>query len=384
VTDAFMEAARSGGRHPLLDPHDGRLCGWEDAGSLLDLIAAEAWKTGDPGLLFLDHIERDNPTPALGRIEATNPCGEAPLLPYEACWLGGVNLAAHLDPTSGEISWPALRDTCRVAARLMDDAIEMSRFPLPEIDEATRRTRKLGIGVMGFADLLIRLGIRYGSELSEQLARRLMREIKGYLDESSQVLASERGVFPAFSQSVFAASGVERRNATVTANAPNSTIAAIAGCSSGVEPLFSICFEKRLANGDRLLQTCPDFERAAALRGFASDQLFAEIAAGGSIQDARAIPLDVKEVFVTAHDLAVDDHIRIQAAFQESSDLAVAKTVNLPRGATPQDVRRAFEMAHHAGCKGVTCFRDGCRESSFLETSSRGALACSGPECAIC
>jgi ribonucleoside-diphosphate reductase alpha chain len=379
VTDDFMELARSGGRYRVIDPQTGRPCGSEDAGALLDLIAAEAWKTGDPGLLFLDQIERDNPTPSLGRIDATNPCGEAPLLPYEACWLGGVNVAAHLDPATGEVSWSSLRDTCHVAARIMDNAIEVSRYPLPEIREATRRTRKIGIGVMGFADLLIRLGLRYGSPESESLARRLMREIRRHLDEASQALASERGLFPAYPESVFAETGVPRRNATVTANAPNSTIAAIAGCSSGVEPLFSICFEKLLANGDRLRQASPDFERVAAERGFASDALFAAIRAGASIQDARPIPDDVKEVFVTAHDLSVEDHIVIQSAFQESTDLAVAKTVNLPNSATPQQVRRAYELAHRARCKGVTVFRDGCRESSFLE-----ARACAGPECATC
>jgi ribonucleoside-diphosphate reductase alpha chain len=232
---------------------------------------------------------------------------------------------------------------------------------------------------MGFADLLIRLGLRYGSPESESLARRLMREIRRHLDEASQALASERGLFPAYPESVFAETGVPRRNATVTANAPNSTIAAIAGCSSGVEPLFSICFEKLLANGDRLRQASPDFERVAAERGFASDALFAAIRAGASIQDARQIPDDVKEVFVTAHDLSVEDHIVIQSAFQESTDLAVAKTVNLPNSATPQQVRRAYELAHRARCKGVTVFRDGCRESSFLE-----ARACAGPECATC
>lgn len=384
VSDELMDLASSGGSFPLVDPHTGDNCGEIDASELLDLIAAEAWKTGDPGLLFLDQIERDNPTPSLGAIEATNPCGEAPLLPYEACWLGGVNVANHLDPTSGEISWAALRDTCHVALRIMDDALEMSRYPLPEIREATRRTRKIGIGVMGFADLLIRLGLRYGSAQSESLAQQLMSTIKGHLDEASEALAAERGAFPAYAESAFAGTGAPRRNATVTANAPNSTIAAIAGCSSGVEPLFSISFEKLLANGDRLAEVSPDFERIASERGFDSEELRAEIRSGSSIQGSKRVPDDVKEIFVTAHDVSVEDHIRLQSAFQETTDLAVAKTVNLPHAATPQDVRHAYELAHRTGCKGVTCYRDGCRERPFLEASSRDTAGCEGPECPTC
>jgi ribonucleoside-diphosphate reductase alpha chain len=370
VTDKFMELCRRGGLFPLTDPRTGKVVASVDARELFDIIAQEAWKTGDPGLLFLDRIERDNPTPSLGRIEATNPCGEAPLLPYEACWLGGINVAAHLDPATGELSWSSLRETCLLAARMMDNAIEVSRYPLPEIREATRRTRKIGIGVMGFADLLVHIGIRYGSSESVTVARELMSRIRGYLEEATVTLAAERGEFPAFELSKDAASnGVIRRNATVTANAPNSTIAAIAGCSSGVEPLFSIAYLKRLANDDCLHEINSDFIRVARERDFYSEDLVDELRSGASIQDLSGVPDDVKEIFVTAHDIQVSDHIRIQCEFQDYIELAVAKTINLPNSATPEDVKQAFLLAYESGCKGITCFRDGCRDRAFLETT---------------
>ncbi len=374
VTDEFMEMARTGGLFPLTDPRTGQIVSSVDAKELLEMIALEAWKTGDPGLLFLDRIERDNPTPSLGRIEATNPCGEAPLLPYEACWLGGVNVAAHLDAMTGELSWSSLRETCLLAARMMDNAIEVSCYPLPEIREATRRTRKIGIGVMGFADLLVRMGIRYGSSESVSIARQLMSRIREYLEEATVTLGGERGEFPAFEVSREAAvGGPRRRNATVTANAPNSTIAAIAGCSSGVEPLFSIAYTKRLANDDCLHEINSDFVRLARERGFYSEELMGEIRAGASIQDSSRVPEDVKAMFVTAHDISVADHIRIQTEFQDFIELAVAKTINLPASATPEDVRQAFLLAFESGCKGITCFRDGCRDRAFLETARTGS-----------
>ena len=385
VTDEFMRLSRTGGSFPLRDPRTGEVVDSVDARWLLDLIAREAWKTGDPGLLFLDRIERDNPTPTLGRIEATNPCGEAPLLPFEACWLGGINLAAHLDERTGEISFPSLRETCSAAARMMDNAIEVSRYPLPQIRAATHRTRKIGIGVMGFADLLIRMRIPYGSSESDSLARLLMGAIRSYLDEDTAELAAERGAFPAFGYSIFSnAGGIQRRNATMTANAPNSTIAAIAGCSSGVEPLFSISYTKLLASGDRLHEVNRDFLRVARERGFYSEELLEDIRGGVSIQELPAVPEDVKRVFVTAHDIAVADHIRIQAAFQDYTELAVAKTVNLPASASPDDVRAAFLAAHELGCKGITCFRDGCLDRPFLEPSRKETEVAAGAACPTC
>ena len=382
VTDEFMQACRSGGSLKLTDPESGQPMDEIDAGELLDLIAGEAWRTGDPGLLFLDRMERDNPTPALGRLEATNPCGEAPLLPFEACWLGGINVAAHLDEATGEVDWDALRETAFVAARMMDNAIEASRYPLPEIREATHRTRKIGVGIMGFADLLVRMGVVYGSDRSVELAGELMRRIRDDLEDASVALAEERGTFPAFEQSVHAEDGGRRRrNATVSANAPNSTISAIAGCSQGVEPLFSIAYQKLLANGDRVAEVSAELVRLARERGFHSEALVEALAAGVPLAEVDGVPEDVKQLFVTAHDVSVADHIRVQAAVQAGTELAVAKTINLPRTATRDDVKRAYLDAHAAGCKGITVFRDGCRDRPFLERADAEAAT---ESCAVC
>ncbi len=370
VTDEFMSLGRTGGSFNLVDPSDGSTVSSIDAKELFDQIAREAWRTGDPGLLFLDRIERDNPTPALGKIEAANPCGEAPLLPFEACWLGGINVAAHLDDTCGNVDWAQLRETCQIAARMMDNAIDVSRYPLNEIEEATKRTRKIGIGIMGFADLLVRMGVRYGSTESEVIARQLMGAIRENLEKATITLSADRGEFPAFDLSVYAGlDKPKRRNATMTANAPNSTISAIAGCSSGVEPLFSISYSKLLANGDRLEELSPEFVRLAKDRGFYSHALLENLSGGASIQELADIPEDIKDVFVTAHDISIEDHIRIQSAFQSDTELAIAKTVNLHNDAGTDDVKRAFLLAHEAGCKGITCFRDGCRDRSFLTSS---------------
>jgi ribonucleoside-diphosphate reductase alpha chain len=367
VTDEFMRLCRTGDAFALIDPKTGSEAGSVNPRELLDQIALEAWKTGDPGLLFLDRIERDNPTPLLGRIETTNPCGEAPLLPYEACWLGGINVATHLDPEQGTVNWQLLKETCSLACRMMDNAVEVSSFSLPQMRDVTHRTRKLGIGVMGFADLLIQTKTRYGSPESENLARALMSFIRGCLEETSVELARERGVFPAFEGSKLSAEGSKgRRNATVTANAPNSTIAAVAGCSSGIEPLFSLAYTKRLRNGDILHEINPEFLRVARDLGFYSETLADRILSGVSLQSISEVPEPVKDAFVTAHDISATDHIRIQSAFQDHIELAVAKTINLAHGATPEDVKNAFLFAYESGCKGITCFRDGCSDRVFL------------------
>jgi ribonucleoside-diphosphate reductase alpha chain len=374
VTDEFMKLCRTGGVFPLVDPQSGREAGTVNPRELLDQIALEAWKTGDPGLLFLDRIERDNPTPHLGRIETTNPCGEAPLLPYEGCWLGGINLAAHLDPAKRAVDWESLRETCSIACRMMDNAVEVSSYPLPEAKTATHRTRKLGIGVMGFADMLVQMNTPYGSAESESLARSLMSFIRESLEETSMTLGRERGVFPAFEGSRLAGAGAKgRRNATVTANAPNSTIAAIAGCSSGIEPIFSIAYCKRLRNGDTLNEINPEFLRVARQLGFYSEQLIDRVVSEGSVQSIPEVPQAVKQVFLTAHDIPASDHIRIQSAFQDHIELAVAKTINLANHATPEHVKDAFLLAHESGCKGITCFRDGCRDRAFLDPGHKTA-----------
>jgi ribonucleoside-diphosphate reductase alpha chain len=356
VDDAFMERALGDRR--------------SEASELLSLFAAEAWRGGDPGLLFGDRIERDNPVPALGRLEATNPCGEAPLLPFESCCLGGLNVA-RFGGADG-VDWRRLREAAELALRMMDNVIEVSRYPLPQIADATRRTRKIGIGVMGFADLLIDLGIPYDSDEAEALARRLMAEIRGATRAASEKLAEQRGSFPALP-----ARRRALRNATTTSNAPNSTIGVIAGCSPGIEPLFALGHTKHLANGDTLEELNPAFVRVARERGFLSDDLMAHIRAHGSVRDRGDVPPDVQRLFVTAHDVAPEWHIRVQAAFQESTDLGISKTINLPNDAAPDDVRDAYALAWELGCKGVTVFRDGCLERQFAATGAGECEVCS-------
>jgi ribonucleoside-diphosphate reductase alpha chain len=361
VDDVFMERA-------LADSDS-------EAAALLTMFAAEAWRGGDPGLLFADRIEDDNPAPSLGPLEATNPCGEAPLLPFEACCLGGLNVARFATP--GHIDLERLRSAAGLALRMMDNVIEVSNYPLPQIAEATRRTRKIGIGVMGFADLLIDLGIPYDSLEAEGLARRLMAEVHAATTEASAELAAERGSFPAFADSVFADHGVRGlRNATTTSNAPNSTIGVIAGCSPGIEPLFALGFTRHLANGDTLEELNPAFVRVARDRGFASDDLMAHVRAHGSVRGREDVPADVQRVFATAHDIAPEWHVRVQAAFQESTELGISKTINVPNDATAADVRDAYALAWELGCKGVTIFRDGCLDRQFAATGDGDCEVC--------
>jgi ribonucleoside-diphosphate reductase alpha chain len=383
VTDAFIEACRAGRDWPLVDPSTGRVAESVPARELLALLAEAAWATGDPGVVFLDRIEAGNPTPELGRIESTNPCGEAPLLPFEACCLGGLNVARFADEGTG-VQWAALREAAALALRMMDNVIEASRFPLPEIRAATRRTRKIGIGVMGFADLLIRLGVPYDSEAAVELAGDLMRAVQEGTRAASEGLAAERGAFPAFPGSRWARCGdPPRRNATTTSNAPNSTIGVIAGCSPGIEPLFAVGLERRLANGDRLAELHPLFVEMAKARGLASEALFARVRAAGALGDLPEIPADLRRVFVTAREVAPRWHVRVQAAFQAHTELGVSKTINLPHDATPQDVADVFLLAHDLGCKGITCYRDRCQETQFL-VAGRDAGAGSEASCPTC
>lgn len=366
VVDEFMERA--------LDRSD------PEAVALLSLFAEEAWRGGDPGLLFADRIEADNPVPGLGPLEATNPCGEAPLLPFEACCLGGLNVARFA--RDGGVDWERLRAAAALALRMMDNVIEMSRYPLPEIEYGTRRTRKIGIGVMGFADLLVDLGVPYDSPGAEALARRLMDEVRGATHGASQELGEERGSFPAFGDSVWPERGVGAlRNATTTSNAPNSTIGVIAGCSPGIEPLFALGYTKHLASGDTLHELNPAFQAAARDGEFVSEDLLAHVRAHGSVRGRDDVPLEVQRVFATAHDVAPEWHVRVQAAFQESTDLGISKTINLPNGASPADVRDAYALAWKLGCKGVTVFRDGCLERQFI---AAGHATADGEACEVC
>ena len=369
LTEAFMQAVERDENYELTDPHTGKVTGSLRAREIFDLLVCRAWQTGDPGIVFLDRINRDNPTPAQGEIESTNPCGEQPLLPYEACNLGSINLACFFvpghehdeDPAAAGIDWDGLR--------FLDNVIDASRFPLERIDETVRRNRKIGLGVMGFADLLFQLGIPYDSEAGIALAERIMGFINAEGHAASARLAEERGPFPAYAESVFPQRGEgPYRNATVTTIAPTGTLSIIGGCSSGVEPLFALCFTRNILDGERLVEVNPYFEAALKEAGLGTPELMEQVVEKGSIQSLDALPAAMRKVFVTAMDIDPVWHLRMQAAFQRHTDNAVSKTVNLPHSATEQDIHDIYWLAYKEGCKGVTVYRDGCKSLQVLAT----------------
>jgi ribonucleoside-diphosphate reductase alpha chain len=368
VTDAFMEAASAERDYNLIDPRDKQPVGRLNAAEVYEALVTQAWKTGDPGIIFLDRMNADNPTPDLGEIESTNPCGEQPLLPLEACNLGSINLAKFVVETDKgpSINCPALRDAIAWSVRFLDNTIEMSKYPLPEITEMVRGNRKIGLGVMGFADMLFQLGIPYNTEDALQAAGEVMRFIQEASHETSQALAEERGTFRNWERSIYKDKGIRLRNATTTTIAPTGTLSIIAGCSSGIEPLFALSFVRTVMDNDKLIEVNPVFEKVARERGFFSPELMDRVARKGSIHALDEIPEDVRRVFVTAHDVTPEWHIRMQAAFQKFTDNAVSKTVNLPRDATVEDVRKVYDLAFQLGCKGVTIYRDGSKENQVL------------------
>jgi ribonucleoside-diphosphate reductase alpha chain len=368
VTNAFMEAVARNESYDLLDPRDKQPTGRLNAADVYEDLLTQAWRTGDPGIIFLDRMNADNPTPAVGEIESTNPCGEQPLLPLEACNLGSINLAKFVVSTDKGpvVDYPALQESVAWSVRFLDNTIDMSRYPLPEITEMVRGNRKIGLGVMGFADLLYRLGIPYNSEAALQTAEEVMRFIQEASHEASRVLAEERGTFGNWEKSVFKDKSLPYRNATTTTIAPTGTLSIIAGCSSGIEPLFALSFVRTVMDNDKLMEVNPVFEKVARDRGFYSQELLDKVARQGSIHALEEIPEDVRRVFVTAHDVAPEWHIRMQAAFQKYTDNAVSKTVNLPRDATVDDVRKVYDLAYQLGCKGVTIYRDGSKENQVL------------------
>jgi ribonucleoside-diphosphate reductase alpha chain len=369
LTDAFMEAVREDKPFPLLNPTTRQEVSRVSATELFDLIVRSAWATGEPGIIFLDAINRTNPLAHLGEIEATNPCGEQPLLPYESCNLGSLNLARLVE--DGAVNYQALKELVHNAVHFLDNVIDANRFPLDLIAENTRNNRKIGLGVMGFADLLLQLGIPYNSEAAVEVAEEVMGFINQEAKNASAGLADRRGNFPSFAGSRYSSNGngnsPERlRNATVTTIAPTGTISIIAGASSGIEPLFAISYVRRVLEGTELVEVHPYFEELARRRGFYSPELMRAVAQTGSIRDFKEIPKDVRRLFVTAHEVSPTWHIKIQAAFQRHTDNAVSKTVNFPPQATPEDVRRVYLMAFEEGLKGVTIYRDGSREDQVL------------------
>ncbi|RLG20904.1 ribonucleotide-diphosphate reductase subunit alpha [Candidatus Micrarchaeota archaeon] len=365
ATDEFMEAVKKGEDYELINPRTKKPVGKLNAKQVFDLIVNMAWKNGDPGMIFLDTINKHNPTPDLGEIEATNPCGEQPLLPYESCNLGHINLAKLVK--DGDVNWDKLRELVHKGVHFLDNVIDMNKFPLKQIEEMSKTTRKIGLGVMGFADMLIQLGIPYDSEEALQLAEKLMKFIKEESHKASQELAKKRGNFPAWDRSIYGKQGIPMRNAAVTTIAPTGTTSIIAGCSSSIEPLFAICFvRKNILDGEPMLEVNPYFEKVARERGFYSEALMERIAAKGSVQDMEEVPDDVKRIFVTALDIKPEDHIKMQAVFQKYVDSAVSKTINMPNSATVDDVRKAYLMAYEMGCKGITIYRDGSRAEQVL------------------
>jgi ribonucleoside-diphosphate reductase alpha chain len=366
VTDAFMRAVEADEEYALVNPRSGDTVRKLSARKVFKSMVTLAWKNGDPGIVFIDRINEDNPTPQLGEIESTNPCGEQPLLPYESCNLGSINLSRVVP--DGHIDYGALGRIVRTAVRFLDDVIDVNRYPLPEIEQMTKGNRKIGLGVMGFADMLLRLQVPYDSDEACRIAGEIMGFIHDEARAESEDLARERGVFPNFEGSIFdTAAGARVRNATVTTIAPTGTISIIAGCSSGIEPVFALSYVRaNVLDDDRMVEGHPYFEQVALERGFLSDELMKKIAETGSARHTDGLPADVQQVFATAHDITPDWHIKLQAAFQKSTDNAVSKTVNFPNEATVDDVENVYRMAFRTGCKGVTIYRDGSRDEQVL------------------
>jgi len=369
VTEQFMKAVESGSDYDLVNPRTHKVVGKLNAKEVFGRMVEMAWKNGDPGIVFMDRVNRDNPTPGLGSVESTNPCGEQPLLPYESCNLGSINLCKMVTGKNGAwvVDYARLARTVKMAVRFLDNVIDVNKFPLPEIEEMTRKTRKIGLGVMGFADLLIRLGIPYNSEEALQTAQKLMTLISKEATQASVELAAQRGVFPAFAGSIYDKPGGPRvRNATRTTIAPTGTLSIIAGCSSGIEPLFALSYTRTILEGTQLSEVNPLFEEVARKEGFYSDELMQDVAKKGNLRDVKGVPDGLKKVFVTAHGITPEWHVRMQAAFQKSTDNAVSKTVNFPHDATREDVARVYMLAYKEGCKGITIYRDRSRDSQVL------------------
>jgi len=365
ATDEFMEALEKDGEYGLVNPRSGRVEKRLRARHVFDLIAISAWKTGDPGLVFIDEINRHNPTPKVGEIYSTNPCGEQPLLAYESCNLGSINLSKMV--RNGDLDWEKLRRVTRTAVHFLDNVIDVNKYPLPEIAKTTKANRKMGLGVMGFADMLIQLGIPYDSEEALAVAEKVMKFISEEATKKSVEIGGERGSFPNFKGSLWEQKGYKTiRNSTVTTVAPTGTISIIAGCSSGIEPIFAVAFVRDVMEGTRLLEIQHTFEKVAREKGFYERDLMLTIAKTGSIQNLEEIPKEMRRIFVTALDIAPEWHVKIQAAFQKYVDNAVSKTVNLPPDATVEDVRRIYRLAYKLKCKGITIYRYGSRKEQVL------------------
>ncbi|MBI4141665.1 adenosylcobalamin-dependent ribonucleoside-diphosphate reductase [Candidatus Woesearchaeota archaeon] len=365
ATDAFMEAVEKDKEWQLIHPKTKKETARINAKELFNAIVNSAWQTGDPGLVFIDEINRKNQTAHLGKIESTNPCGEQPLHPYESCVLGSINLVKHVK--NGKIDWDKLKKTVRTAVHFLDNVIDANNHPFPEIEQITKANRRIGIGIMGFAEILIKTGIPYNSDKAIETAEKLMKFINDESHKKSQELGTERGNFPNFKGSKWDIAKIKTmRNATTTTIAPTGTISLIAGVSSGIEPLFAISFVRDVMEGTKLLEVTPLFEETARQRGFYSKTLTLKVARKGTINDIKEIPADVRKLFVTSFDIAPEWHVKLQAAFQKHVDNAVSKTVNLPQKAKPEDVAKIYLLAYKLKCKGITVYRTGSKPQQVL------------------
>ena len=395
ITDSFMTAMEAGGMYPLIDPRSGQVFtvdgqeAYLNAAEVFDQIVEHAWATGEPGVVFLDRVNRANPTSPSETIEATNPCGEQPLPPYGSCNLGSINLGRFVrDPLPDDyaisspgdgVDWTRLAETVHVGVHFLDNVIDANRYPVPEIERQTKKNRRIGLGVMGWADMLVKLGLPYNSEPAVALGERVMEFVYTEARNQSSELAKRRGKFPNWEGSVYAEEGVAMRNAAVTTIAPTGSISIIAGCSSGIEPYYAIVFERNVLDGTRLMDANPLFEAAAREGKFHSEDLMRRVAGERSLAGFDDIPDYIKAIFPTAADIRPEDHIWMQAAFQKACDSSVSKTINMPESATVADVRTAFTLAYRLGCKGVTIYRDNSRPNQVLSTLAAKQTELAGP-----
>lgn len=369
VTKEFMDALKKEGNYNLYNPRTGKVAGKLNAKEVFDKIVDQAWKNGEPGIVFIDRMNDKNPTPEVGLIESTNPCGEQPLLPYESCNLGSINLGHFVK--DGKVDWKKLEKMIETAVHFLDNVIDMNNYPIEQIGITTRSNRKIGLGIMGWADMLLYLGVPYGSKESLELAEKVMGFIQEKSHQASEALAAKRGAFPNFKQSIYA-KGKPIRNATTTTIAPTGTIGIIASASGGIEPVFALVYKRaQCLDNEEMFEVNPYFEKIAKERGFYSTELMDKIAEKGSVHGLKEVPEDIRKIFITSHDITPEEHIKMQAAFQKYTDNAVSKTVNFPNSATKEDVKKAYILSYETGCKGVTVYRDGSRDVQVLNLASK-------------
>ncbi len=386
ATDEFMSKIENNEPYDLINPRNGEVVGSLNAGDVYDAIIENAWKNGDPGIIFIDKMNKDNPTPELGAIESTNPCGEQPLLPYESCNLGSINLARFVKDK--KVDWERLKNITRLAVRFMDNIIDINRYFVPQIEKMTKGNRKIGLGVMGFADMLVEMGLGYNSTAGTKLAEEVMSFVQKVGHEMSEELSGEKSVFPNWEKSIYAKGKNSKkiRNATITTIAPTGTLSLLGSCAGGIEPFFAIVYKKKSiwkADGTAEVEQIyvnPIFERMAKERGFYTEKLMSDIADHATLAEIDDVPEDIKKIFVTAHDITPEWHIKMQAAFQKYTDNAVSKTINFPHAATVDDIKNAYLMAYKLNCKGLTVYRDGSREVQVLTTGATEKVLKGGAE----